>query len=55
MPSWEDLLALSLLAFGGLIGLLSPAYDDYDIGKLPDSYKINYLKKVLKKNKIKGF
>jgi hypothetical protein len=34
---------------GGLIGLLAPAYDEYELKKIPADSKTNYLKKVFKK------
>jgi hypothetical protein len=47
------IFALPFGLFGGLIGLLSPDYDDYDLSKINKDYKPSMLKNILKKNRIK--
>jgi hypothetical protein len=48
-------IAVPFSLVGGLIGLLAPTYDYYDINKISVNYKASYLKEVLKKKKITSF
>jgi hypothetical protein len=45
--------AVSFGLVGGLVGLLSPYYDDYDIYKVRNELKSAYIKKIFYKNRIR--
>jgi hypothetical protein len=46
------IIALPFGLIGGLVGMLSPDYDDYDLSKVTKDYRLEMLKKILKKNKV---